>query len=372
MPLIRIAKRDNLSRKYKVLLYIAAILFALLVGSLLLLALGADPVEFFGDLLTIGLVKSRFPYKNIESYIKIFVPLLITSLALSMAFKMKFWNIGGEGQFITGAIVAAWVGIISEGNMSSGATVFIMALCGGVAAGIYGMLTAILRVKFGTNETLMTLMLNYIALYVLKFFGETKGDWNIFLRSDSTRPVFRVIPENAWMPAIQMGKFRLNISLIIALLLAVFIAFYLKKTKHGYEISVVGDSISTAKYAGMKVGKIIVRTIFFSAFLIGVAGAFHVSTSTSLSISITNDVGWTGIIVAWLAKLEPLGIFITSVLIGILQYGCQVASTNFTRLDTNFANLLQSIILFSVLAVDFFIRFKVVINKKPKKEEETK
>ena len=369
-PAFRIVKRDNITRIRKVELYALAIFVALFAGGLLLLSMGVNSFKFYKDMLTIGVIDNRFAYKNIEGFIKMFVPLLITSLALSLAFKMKFWNIGGEGQFIMGATAASAVALLLGETMATLPLIILMALSGAVFAGIYGMVVAVLKVKFGTNETLLTLMLNYIALYMLKFFGETKNGWNFFLSAESERPRFQTFSENAWMPVIQIGKFSLNISLIFAILLCVLVTIYLKKTKQGYEILVVGDSANTARYAGMKVNRIVIRTMFISACLIGLAGAFYVSTSHTLSTSVTNNVGWTGIIVAWLSKLNTLGIAITSILISVLQYGCRVASSEFPSIDSNFADLLQGIILFLILIADFFIRFKIINTKKARLEEQ--
>ena len=166
-----------------------------------------------------------------------------------------------------------------------------------------------------------------------------------------------------------MGKFELNISVILTVLIGVLVYVYLKKTKHGYEINVVGDSTGTAKYAGMKVNKIVLRTVFISAALIGLASAFKVGTAGVLSTAITNDVGWTGIIVAWLAQLSTPMIFVVSSLISLLQCGSEVAASTFSRVDSSFANMLQGLILFLVLAADFFIRFSIVRNKKDEKKE---
>ncbi|MBR1731386.1 MAG: ABC transporter permease, partial [Ruminococcus sp.] len=283
--------------------------------------------------------------------------------------RMKFWNIGGEGQFIMGAIASSAVALVFGDTLPSVVLLIFMVVAGMLAAGIYGVIVALLHVKFGTNETLMTVMLNYIALYVLKFFCETSGAWNIFLDPTSARPRPQKFPDAASMPVIKIGSFSLNISIIIAILICVLIYVYLKRTKSGYEISVVGDSLSTAKYAGMKVSRIIVRTMFISACLIGLAGSCYVSTSGSLSTSVTNNVGWTGVVVAWLSKLNTWGILITSVLISILRFGCQIASTQYTALDSNFADLLQGVILFIVLAADFFVRFKIVFSSKVKEAE---
>ena len=145
---------------------------------------------------------------------------------------------------------------------------------------------------------------------------------------------------------------------------------YFKKTKQGYEISIVGDSVNTAKYAGMNVPKIIIRTMIISSALIGIAGMTQVSgINSGLTEGITNDVGWTGVIVAWLSKLNPVGIFITTVLMCILQRGSAIASSTF-NISPAVSDILQGVILFMVLAADFFINYKLVFNFKKSKGEE--
>lgn len=367
-PLFRVVKRDSSSPWQQVLAYLAAVAAALVIGALLLMSLGVEPVSFYQRMLTMGIPGNKFPGRIVENFIKLFVPLLITSLALALAFKMRFWNIGGEGQFTMGAIFAGAAALKLGGSLPQPLVVLIMAVCGAVGGGLYGVFVAALKVKFNTNETLLTLMLNYIALYLLRFFGETKADWNFFLDPASARPKFVKFPENAGMITIPIGGFNLNLSLVVAIILCVLVFVYLKYTKQGYEIAVVGDSPNTARYAGMKVGRIVVRTIFISAALIGLAGAFYVSSAGTLSASVTNDVGWTGIVVAWLAKLNTVGIVVTSLLITVLQFGCQNASTTYSSIDANFADLIQGIILFAVLAADFFTRFKLVGRAKASRE----
>ena len=153
-------------------------------------------------------------------------------------------------------------------------------------------------------------------------------------------------------------------TVIVVLVLATLVYLYLKYTKHGYEIAVVGDSAGTARYAGMKVNRIVLRTVFLSASLIGLAAAFKVGTAGILSTSITADVGWTGVIVAWLSKLNTLAIFLVSALICMLHYGSTVAAATFSQVDSSFANMLQGVILFLVLAADFATRFRIVSARK--------
>lgn len=362
---IHIVKRDNCPLWKKCCFYLAAVVIALLLGAALLSALGVDPIAYYTRMFTMGTIGNKIAYKVWINYLKEFVPLALVSVALSLAFKMRFWNIGGEGQFILGAISAAFVAFQAGPVLPGFATLLLMCLAAMAVAGLYGLFVAVLKVKFGTNETLMTLMLNYIALYVLMYIGETKADWNFFLDEASVRPVFASFAKIVSFPSIPMsGKFSLNICVILTFLIGVLVYIYLKYTKQGYEIAVVGDSAGTARYAGMKVNTIVLRTVFLSAALVGLAAAFKVGTAGILSTSITDDVGWTGIIVAWLSQLNTAVIFVVSALICVLHYGSTVAAATFSQVDSSFANMLQGVILFLVLAADFYTRFRVVIVRK--------
>ena len=360
-----IVKRDNCPLWKKCCLYLGAVVLALALGAVLLSSLGVDPVAYYTRMFTMGTIGNKIAYKVWINYLKEFVPLALTSVALSLAFKMRFWNIGGEGQFILGAIASAFVAFKAGPVLPGIATLVLMCLAAMLVAGLYGLIAAGLKVKFGTSETLMTLMLNYIALYVLMYLGETKADWNFFLDPESLRPVFASFAGIVSFPGIPMGgKFSLNICVVLTFLIGAAMYIYLKYTKHGYEINVVGDSAGTARYAGMKVNTIVLRTVFLSAALIGLAAAFKVGTAGILSTAITDDVGWTGIIVAWLSQLNTAVIFAVSALICVLHYGSTVAAATFSQVDSSFANMLQGAILFLVLAADFYTRFRVVPVKK--------
>ena len=360
-----IVKRDNCPLWKKCCLYLGAVVLALLLGAVLLISLGVDPIAYYTRMFTMGTIGNKIAYKVWINYLKELVPLALVSVALSLAFKMRFWNIGGEGQFILGAISAAFVAFKAGSVLPGGVTLVLMCLAAMITAGLYGLFVAALKVKFGTNETLMTLMLNYVALYILVFLGEAKADWNFFLDAESARPVFASFAKIVSFPGIPMGgKFTLNICVILTVLIGVLVYVYLRFTKHGYEISVVGDSAGTAHYAGMKVNRIVLRTVFLSAALIGLAAAFKVGTAGILSTAITDDVGWTGIIVAWLSQLNTAVIFAVSALICVLHYGSTVAAATFAQVDSSFANMLQGAILFLVLAADFYTRFKIVSDKK--------
>ena len=364
-----VVKRENCPLWKKCCLYIGAVLLALALGAILLAAIGVNPFAYYGRMFTMGTVGNKIAYKVWVNYLKEFVPLVLVSVALSLAFKMRFWNIGGEGQFVLGSIAAAFVAFKAGPLMPGALTLLLMCVAAVVVAGLYGLFVAALKVKFGTNETLMTLMLNYVALYVLVFLGETKADWNFFLDPESVRPVFASFADIVSFPAVlNIGRFGLNVCVVFTLLLGVLVFVYLKYTKQGYEIAVVGDSAGTARYAGMKVNSIVLRTVFLSAGLIGLAAAFKVGTAGILSTAITGDVGWTGIIVAWLSQLNTAVIFAVSALISMLHYGSTVAASTFAQVDSSFANMLQGVILFLVLSADFLIRFQIVPTKKGGKD----
>ena len=360
---VHVIKREGVSVGQRIALYVGSVVLALVLGAIVLLALGVNPLQYYGRMFSMGMVGNKIAYKNLENYLKVFVPLALTAVALSLAFKMRFWNIGGEGQFTLGAIAAATIALKLGGVLPGFVVLVLMCVAAMVISGLYGLLVAALKVKFGTNETLLTLMLNYVALYILIFIGETQAEWNFYLTPESARPVFESFAKEVSFLKIPMGKFGLNITVILTFVVGALVFVYLKYTKQGYEIAVVGDSAGTAHYAGMKVNRIVLRTVFLSACLIGLAAAFKVGTTGILSTSITDDVGWTGIIVAWLAQLNTGVIFIVSALISMLHYGSDVAAATFSRVDSSFANMLQGAILFLVLAADFFIRFKVVFQK---------
>ena len=360
-----IVKRENCPLWKKAVFYVGAILIALLIGGVILMAIGVDPMAYYTRMFTMGTIGNKIAYKTFINYLIRFVPLALTALGLSLAFKMRFWNIGGEGQFIMGALAASAVALLLGNTLPSFVTLLLMCLAAMVAAGLYGLLVAALKVRFGTNETLLTLMLNYVAMYGLNYILGTKAGWNFFLKAEDLRPVPEKFPTGAMFPTFSLGgKFELNLCVILVFVIALVIYVYLKRTKQGYEINVVGDSPGSARYAGMKVNRIVLRTVFLSACLIGLAAAFKMGTVGTLSTTITADVGWTGIIVAWLAQLNTWAILLVSALISLLHHGSVIAAATFKQVDSSFANMLQGFILFLVLAADFMIRFRIVRTKK--------
>ena len=361
-----VVKRDGCPLWKKLGLYVLAVLAALILGGVVLLALGVDPLAYYSRMFTMGMVGNKIAYKTFENYLKVFVPLALTSVALSLAFKMRFWNIGGEGQFILGAVAATTVAFKLGPVLPSAVTLILMCLAGMLAAGIYGAIVAVLKVKFGTNETLMTLMLNYVALYFVTFLGETQADWNFYLDKSSARPIFATFSQYVSFPRIPIGKFGLNVCVIFTFLIGILVYVYLKYTKHGYEIAVVGESQRTASYAGIKVERVIVRTMILSGAICGLIGLLLTAgTDHTLTTTIVGGRGFTAVMVSWMAKFNPIMMIFTSLLIVVLSRGASEISSVFS-LNHSFADILTGIILFFIIGSEFFISYKVSLRKSKK------
>ena len=361
LPQIQISKRGDLTTKQSAIYYTLAVAAALIIGGLFIALNGVNPFAYFATVAT-GCFKNTI---YLRGFIRIIIPLIITSLGVAAAFKMKFWNIGANGQFIMGAVSAATVGLACNDALPRWLTLLFMAIAGAVGGGVFGLIPALCKIKFGTSETLLTLMFNYIAFYLLTYLKNLMFFRKLSATGEVYRPDFRQLPESAWLYEMKFGSLTIDISLIFALLLVVLFYVYFRHSKQGYEVSVVGDSQNTARYAGMNVKGIILRTMFISSAVVGFAGMLHVSgsaTSHTLGDGITGDVGWTGVIVAWLAKLNPFGILIVSFLMGILQKGSAVAES-IHHISSAASDILEGIILFSILAADFFINYKLVIKK---------
>ena len=258
-PLLRMVKRDTLSRKKAWGIRAAAFILSLVTGGIVILCLGHNPISVY-----ISMVKGAWGSSTvIHETVKIAVPLLITAIGISFAFKMKFWNIGGEGQILVGAVAAGAFGLFTAHIFPKLPLVLLMMLASIVAGGIYGLLPAICKAKWGTNETLFTLMLNYIALAFIKYLmnGPWKAEGSSFPKIDMLVPGARLTK----VLGVHWGW-------ILALILVVVAYIYFNKTKQGYEIAVVGESNNTARYAGINVGRVFRRTMFLSGALCGLVG----------------------------------------------------------------------------------------------------
>ena len=355
---IRIVKRPERSTRQNLLLWGAAFLLAILAGAVFIAIMGQKPWEIYGQILRGAFIGSRRnPLSAIQATVVKFVPLLIVSLGLCLAFQMRFWNIGGEGQMIMGAIFASVFALYTP-RLPHFLLMLFMCLAGILGGGLWGLLAALCKVKFGVNETLFTLMMNYIALYTVVFLQS--GPWQ-------RTPGFASV--GSFDRNVRLAKIGgVHVGWIIALALTALVWAYLRHTKQGYELRVVGESQATARYAGMRVGSVILRTMFLSGALCGLAGMVQVAgIDYTLSTGVTGGVGFTGITLAWLAQLSPLAIAVLAAVFSILAKGSGTIPPDV--LASEAADVLQAILLFSVLICEFFRRYSLRISWQALKEK---
>lgn len=349
-PLIRLAKRSDLSRGKKWAIRLGAILLALVVGSLFIAVLGHNPIAVYRDLLS-GAVGGP---SATRATVRVAIPLLGAALAIAPAFKMKFWNIGAEGQIMVGAIAATYFALFWYDRLPKPVLLLVMALVSLIAGGIWGFLPAFCKAKWGTNETLFTLMLNYIALGIEAYLQN--GPWKD--PKGTGFPIIAMFDQKARLP--KVGGIHIGWILVLALTVGMFL--YLRYSKHGYEITVVGESQRTARYAGMNVSKIIMRTMVLSGAIAGLMGFLVVSGADyTLNTGTSGGVGFTAIIVAWLAHLNPFAMVLIAGLLSILSKGSNTIQTNF-KIPASAADVLSAIILFFMLGCEFFINYRLIFR----------
>ena len=357
-PLVRMVKRTDLTRGKSILIRVLALLAAFVTGGLLIALLGKNPVAVYGQMVTGALMTPA----ALRETIRIAIPLLITSLGVALAFKMKFWNIGAEGQICLGAIAATYFALFYAEKIPQPFLFLVMFLAGAVFGGLWGLIPAYFKAKFNTNETLFTLMMNYVAVYIIQYLRE--GPW--INPANTGFPQIARFDTAARLPKV----FGVHIGWIVALVLVGVMYFYLNRTKQGYEISVVGESQPTAKYAGMNVGRVIMRTMFLSGALCGIAGMLQVTGADhTLVETVAGGVGFTAITVAWLGNLNPVAMLVTTFLFSILDKGSNSIQTVFA-ISNAAAEVLTGIILFFMLGCEFFIRYRLVWRRKEHRDHE--
>ena len=264
-PLIRMVKRDDVSRQRTIAVRAAAIFGALLVGGVLILFMGHNPILVYAEMVRGSLGSALV----IRDTVRIAIPLVITGLGIGLAFKMRFWNIGAEGQIIAGATAASYFALFWADILPSPVLLLVMALAAIIAGGAWGLIPAIFKARWNTNETLFTLMLNYVALEGIRYLQF--GPWRSPLAMGF--PVIAMFDQAARLPRV----FGVHIGWIIAIFLVILVYIYMRKSKQGYEITVVGESVQTARFAGINVKLVILRTMFLSGAIAGITGFVSVA-----------------------------------------------------------------------------------------------
>ena len=356
--LFHISKRDTLPLP-KALLIRGGILVLALVfcGLITTLLTGQDPIAVYRTILKGAFGSPRrigVTFRNVAV-------LLGISLAVTPAFKMRFWNIGAEGQTIIGCLATTTCMILLGGKVPHALLIVISLVAVLLAGAIWGFLPAFFKAKWNTNETLFTLMMNYIAMQLASYFiivwEVPKGAGKIGIINQDTRA--------GWLP--EVGNAYLLPILIVGLM-TVLMYVYLQYSKHGYEIAVVGESQRTASYAGIKVDRVIIRTMVLSGALCAMMGFIMTAgIDHTLTTTIVNSRGFTAVMVSWMSKFNPFIMIASSLLLVTMDRGAsEVAST--LSLNHSFADILTGIILFFIIATEFFITYKVTLRKSSRKE----
>ena len=358
-PLFHISKRAALPWYRAWGIRVLAIILALIVSALITgVTTGLDPLKIYATIFTGAFGTARKSWITAQN-VSI---LLCISLAVTPAFKMRFWNIGAEGQVLIGGLASAACMKCLAGVLPGGALIAVMVVSSVAAGAIWAGIPAIFKAKWNTNETLFTLMMNYVATQLVAFFvivwEVPKGAGQIGIINQST--------EAGWLPVVAGNKYLLSV--LVVAVLTVFIYVYLNYSKHGYEISVVGESERTARYVGIKVDRVIVRTMLLSGAVCGVAGLLLVGgINHTVSTTIADGRGFTAVMVSWLAKFDPIIMIFTSFLLVLLDRGAGEIATQFS-LNQSFADILTGIILFFIIGCEFFISYKINFRKAGKEE----
>lgn len=349
--LAHIIKRDDIVWWKAWGIRLIAIVLALVVCGIVTVSLtDLNPLEMYATMIDGAVGTSRLVWNLFQNT----AILLCVSLAVTPAFKMKFWNIGAEGQVLAGGLATASCMIFLGEKLPTPLLILVMLISSILAGALWGLVPAYFKTRFNSNETLFTLMMNYVIIQIVAFFTL---EWSMPKGSGTPRTL-----EFGQLPTLFGQKYLINI-LIVALLTAL-VYIYLKYSKQGYEISVVGESEKTAKYIGINVKKVVLRTMAISGALCGIAGFLLVAgTDHSLKSDTAGGRGFTAIMVSWLAKFNPIFMIFTSLLIVFLQKGASKISEVY-RLNSSFSDIITGIIIFFIIGSEFFINYRIKFNKK--------
>ena len=349
-PLIHLSKRASVNPVRAWAIRIAAVVLGLivcgLVAFLLIDKLNENPGRI-GDFYEAFIKGSFSTSRKLWKFLKNIAILLCISLALTPAFRMRFWNIGGEGQTLVGVLGAIAVDFYLGGLIPEWLLLILMFAAALLAGMVWGVIPALFKAKWGTNETLFTLMMNYVATFLVAYFLVV---WVPSGSSSLGKLKYGKLPS--------IGNDYLLIILIV-LALAIGLYIYLNYTKHGYEINVVGESVRTAQYVGINEKKVIIRTMILSGALCGLAGyLIAAGLDQTVTTESAGGQGFTGIMVAWLGKFNPLAMILTSALIQLLNQGAAQISQDFD-VSGAFPNVIVGIILFFIIGSEFFINYEI-------------
>lgn len=356
-PIVRMIKRDSISMVKAWAIRLTAVVLSLIVAALVIVAITRqNPIEVYLGIVDGAVGTSRRAWVTIRET----VLLLCVAIGLTPAFKMKFWNIGAEGQILMGGVASAALMIYAGDAIPNWLLLIVIFIASALAGMLWGLIPAMFKAYFNTNETLFTLMLNYVAMQIVTFcivFWENPAGSN-------TVGIIGAAGQKGWFPQIFGTTYGLNVILVLVLTVGVHI--YMKYSKQGYEIAVVGESQNTARYAGIDVKKVIIRTMMISGAICGFAGSLIVSgASHTISTSTAGGRGFTAIIVAWMSKFNPFAMILVSAFLVFMQQGAIQIASQF-GLNENASDIITGILLFFLIGCEFFINYRLELCKNRK------
>lgn len=345
---IHITKRTDTPKWQSWLVRVVAVVVALLASAVVSSILQPGT---FGAFIQNVFVGNFATTNRIIRLLQNTALLLLISLAVTPAFKMKFWNIGAEGQVLMGGLMSVVMIKYLGGKVDNSLLIILMLIMAILGGAVWAVIPALFKAKWNTNETLFTLMMNYIATGLISIC--------IAVWVTSGSQVLGVLKYGRFP---KIGGYNYILNIIIVAIITIVVSIYLKFSKHGYELSVVGESQNTAKYIGISVPKVIIRTMLLSGALSGIAGWLLVAgTSHTISTTSAGGMGFTAILVAWLAGLNPVAMVFTSLLVQFFNIGAEYAGSNF-GFGTAFPEIITSVFFFVVIASEFFVNYNVKLN----------
>ena len=355
-PLIHIAKREDIAGWKAWLIRLAAILAGFIVMSLVLTALAnasSTKAVGLGDVLkrmNLSVFGRMFEGGKLTQFWKFLQEtaiLLCLSLAVTPAFKMKFWNCGAEGQALFGGLAAMYCMINLGGILPEPVLIPVVILASIVGGAVWGVIPALFHAQYRTNETLFTLMMNYVATQLVAYFVYANGQGSNVITPVSTGA----------LPVVGGQQYLLNV--VIVAVLTVLVYIYLRYSKQGYEIAVVGESQNTARYIGINVKKVIIRTMVISGALCGVAGMLLVAGKDhSINVNTVGGQGFTAIMVSWLGQFNPFIIAGMAALVSALQIGA-AGTADAYFLNSAYADVMVGVVVLCLVACEFFVRYSI-------------
>jgi len=354
---IRLEARGKPPAWVNVAVPLGSIVLAMVVAGIVLVVTGNNPFTTYQNIVRASITQPGAFEQTLISM----TPLLLTGLAAAVAFRMRVWNIGGEGQLYMGAIGAAGIGLFLH-DLPAPVVIFAMIVGGAIAGSLWAAIPGALRAYLSTNEILTSLMLNYVAVYVMYYliYDSTSYWRDLSSAQAQVFPSGKYLEASGTWPGLHLSTLVIPLGLLIAIGLAVALWFMIRSTRYGFEMRVLGDSPRTAQYAGIKTRRKILSVMMLSGAIAGLAGVSqvgdfnHVLDPRGLQAA---GFGYTGIVVAALARYNPLAVVLTSFLIGaITNAGFALQGPNF---PTGLTGTMEGILLFCVLGAELFTRYRV-------------